>query len=48
MDTYQTQRRPVAIYCEGIKWLNWSLQMLEGNRAEFLGLPVPPLPYLDN
>lgn len=48
VDTYQTQRRPVAIYCEGIKWLNWSLQMLEGNRAEFLGLPVPPLPYLDN
>ncbi|WP_037912312.1 ACP S-malonyltransferase [Actinacidiphila yeochonensis] len=44
-DTYQTQRRPVAIYCEGIKWLNWALQMLEGSRTEFLGLPVPPLPY---
>ncbi|MCX4545542.1 ACP S-malonyltransferase [Streptomyces sp. NBC_01565] len=44
-DTYQTQRRPVAIYCEGIKWLNWALEMLEGEREEFLGLPVPPLPY---
>ncbi|MFD4876535.1 ACP S-malonyltransferase [Streptomyces sp. NPDC058420] len=46
VDTYQTQRRPVAIYCEGIKWLNWALQMLEGNRTEFLGLTVPPLPHL--
>ncbi|WP_449486190.1 ACP S-malonyltransferase [Streptomyces avidinii] len=43
MDTYQTQRRPVAIYCEGIKWLNWALEMLEGTRTEFLGLQVPPL-----
>ncbi|WP_330301354.1 ACP S-malonyltransferase [Streptomyces sp. NBC_00503] len=42
MDTYQTQRRPVAIYCEGIKWLNWALEMLEGTRTEFLGLEVPP------
>lgn len=40
-DTYQTQRRPVAIYCEGIKWLNWSLQLLEGTRTEFLGFEVP-------
>lgn len=45
VDTYRTQRRPVAIYCEGIKWLNWALQMLEGSRTEFLGLAVPPLPY---
>ncbi|WP_280723194.1 ACP S-malonyltransferase [Kitasatospora sp. MAA4] len=46
VDSYQTQRRPVAIYCEGIKWLNWALQLLEGSRTEFLGLPVPPLPHL--
>lgn len=46
VDTYQTQRRPVAIYCEGIKWLNWALQMLEGTRTEFLGLAVPRLPHL--
>ncbi|WP_208024449.1 hypothetical protein [Amycolatopsis pithecellobii] len=43
VDDLQTQRRPVAIYCEGIKWLNWALEMLEGRRTEFLGLPVPPL-----
>ncbi|WP_200896056.1 hypothetical protein [Chromobacterium vaccinii] len=45
IDNYQTQRRPVAIYCEGVKWLNWALEMLEGRRREFLGIPVPPLPY---
>lgn len=39
-DTPLTQRRPVAIYAEGIKWLNWALEMLEGSRTEFLGLPV--------
>jgi hypothetical protein len=44
IDNYQSQRRPVAIYCEGIKWLNWALEMLEGQRTEFLGLTVPPLP----
>lgn len=44
-DTYTTQRRPVAIYCEGIKWLNWALEMLNGTRTEFLGLKVPPLPF---
>lgn len=41
-DTPLTQRRPVAIYAEGIKWLNWALEMLEGTRTEFLGLPVAP------
>ncbi|MEU5259618.1 ACP S-malonyltransferase [Amycolatopsis sp. NPDC021455] len=46
-DTYQAQRRPVAIYCEGIKWLNWALQMLTGERTEFLGVPVPPLAHLE-
>jgi hypothetical protein len=44
VDNYQTQRRPIAIYCEGIKWLNWALEMLEGRRTEFLGLAVPPIP----
>ncbi|MEV4559833.1 ACP S-malonyltransferase [Kitasatospora sp. NPDC049285] len=47
VDGYQTQRRPVAIYCEGVKWLNWALQMLEGGRTEFLGLPVTRPPYLN-
>ncbi|WP_155848596.1 ACP S-malonyltransferase [Arthrobacter sp. 35W] len=40
-DTPLAQRRPVAIYAEGIKWLNWALEMLEGTRTEFLGIPVP-------
>ncbi|WP_051808270.1 hypothetical protein [Actinoplanes subtropicus] len=43
-DTYHAQRRPVAIYCEGVKWLNWALEMLEGTRTEFLGIRVPSLP----
>lgn len=42
-DTYQVQRRPVAIYCEGIKWLNWTIDILEGRRTSFLGVPVPKL-----
>ncbi|WP_410672162.1 ACP S-malonyltransferase [Amycolatopsis sp. cmx-4-68] len=46
-DTYQAQRRPVAIYCEGVKWLNWALQLLTGERTEFLGVPVPPLAHLE-
>jgi hypothetical protein len=41
VDTPEIQRRPVAIYCEGIKWLNWALEMLEGKRADFLGIKVP-------
>ncbi|RSM46036.1 ACP S-malonyltransferase [Amycolatopsis balhimycina DSM 5908] len=46
-DTYQAQRRPVAIYCEGVKWLNWALQLLTGERTEFLGVPVPSLAHLE-
>jgi hypothetical protein len=42
-DTYGAQRRPVAIYCEGIKWLNWALEMLKGTRTTFLGFDVPPM-----
>lgn len=45
-DTCDAQRRPVAIYCQGIKWLNWAMDMLEGNRTEFLGIAVPRLPHL--
>ncbi|MEV4053547.1 ACP S-malonyltransferase [Amycolatopsis sp. NPDC049688] len=47
VDTYQAQRRPVAIYCEGVKWLNWALQLLTGERTEFLGVRVPPLGHLE-
>ncbi|KAL7895860.1 hypothetical protein HDV64DRAFT_255856 [Trichoderma sp. TUCIM 5745] len=41
IDSPLVQRRPVAIYCEGIRWLNWALEMLEGKRTSFLGLDVP-------
>jgi len=46
IDNYEHQKRPVAIYAEGIKWLNIALEMLEGKREEFLGVKVPELPYL--
>ena len=44
VDTAFAQRRPVAIYCEGVKWLNWALELLDGTRTEFLGVPCPALP----
>ncbi|YCI30211.1 hypothetical protein M1E08_04915 [Erwinia sp. PK3-005] len=40
-DSIRTQRRPIAIYCEGIKWLNWALEMLQGKRTHFLGISMP-------
>ncbi|GAA1854431.1 hypothetical protein [Myceligenerans crystallogenes] len=43
VDTYDVQRRPVAIYCEGVKWLNWAADLLEGRRTSFLGVPAPRL-----
>lgn len=42
-DSIRTQRRPVAIYCEGIKWLNWALEILQGRRDHFLGISVPAI-----
>jgi predicted MPP superfamily phosphohydrolase len=48
VDTYDIQKRPVAIYCEGIKWLNLALEFAEGKRTEFLGVKAPSLPYLLN
>jgi hypothetical protein len=41
IDDVQHQRRPLAIYFEGIKWLNLALDMLEGRIENFLGLAVP-------
>lgn len=41
IDSYKYQRRPVAIYAEGIKWLNLALKMLEGRTSEFYGISVP-------
>jgi hypothetical protein len=37
----QHQKRPVALYAEGIKWLNWAVEMLEGKKTEFHGVQVP-------
>ncbi|MCX5700457.1 MAG: hypothetical protein NTZ63_02810 [Candidatus Omnitrophica bacterium] len=44
IDDYTNQRRPVAIYAEGIKWLNLALDMLEGRKTEYLGFKVPQVP----
>ena len=41
IDSYTHQRRPVAIYAEGIKWLNLALRMLEGKTSTFYGIAVP-------
>lgn len=38
------QSRPIAIYVEGIRWLNLALEMLEGHVKSFLGVPVPRIP----
>ncbi|GAA3600113.1 ACP S-malonyltransferase [Kineosporia mesophila] len=43
-DSPQSQRRPVAIYGEGVQWLNWALELLEGTRTQFLGVCPAALP----
>jgi hypothetical protein len=43
IDNAHQQKRPLAIYVEGIKWLNLTLDMLEGKIDEFHGIPVPDL-----
>jgi hypothetical protein len=45
-DDPQHQRRPLAIYVEGLKWLNLAIEMLEGRVENFLGVPVPRLPSI--
>jgi hypothetical protein len=32
IDNAQHQKRPLALYAEGIKWLNWAVEMLEGKK----------------
>lgn len=41
IDTPQAQRRTLAIYAEGIKWLNMALGMLRGDIKELYGFEVP-------
>jgi len=43
VDDPQHQRRPLAIYAEGIEWLNLALEMLEGRHREYLGIAVPSI-----
>lgn len=42
-DTPWDQKRPLAIYAEGVKWLNLAIDMLEGRVTEFYGVPVPDI-----
>jgi hypothetical protein len=42
-DTPWDQKRPLAIYAEGVKWLNLAIDMLEGRVTEFHGVPVPDI-----
>ncbi|HLZ15256.1 MAG TPA: hypothetical protein VKQ34_04705, partial [Candidatus Saccharimonadales bacterium] len=39
----QAQKRAVAIYCEGIKWLNRAREMVLGERTELYGVQVGQL-----
>jgi len=44
VDNARHQRRPLALYAEGVKWLNLALDMLEGRVRDFLGIAVPRVP----
>lgn len=41
LDDYNHQKRPIALYCEGIKWLNLTLKMLNGKVKTFNGYKLP-------
>jgi hypothetical protein len=43
-DEYEPQKRAIAVYCEGIKWLNIALAMLTGEQKKLYGVSVPSLP----
>lgn len=47
-DLPQVQKRPIAIYCQGIKWLNWSIELLTGQRTQFLGVTVPQSLFIES
>lgn len=40
IDDAHHQKRPLALYAEGLKWLNLAADMLEGKVTEFYGVPV--------
>jgi hypothetical protein len=43
-DACEPQKRAIAVYCEGIKWLNLALALLTGVQKELYGIAMPPLP----
>lgn len=43
IDDAHNQSRPLAIYAEGIQWLNLALNLLQGKIDEFYGFSVPNL-----
>lgn len=44
IETADRQKRTLAIYAEGIQWLNLALDMLEGKVTDYHGFAVPKLP----
>lgn len=42
-ESYEAQKRAVAIYCEGIKWLTLARDIVRGSRSELFGVPVGDL-----
>jgi hypothetical protein len=47
-DSYDSQKRVVAIYCEGVKWLNIAYEMLTGEIKEYYGFSLPKINYEEN
>jgi hypothetical protein len=39
----EAQKRAIAIYCEGVKWLNRAHDMITGDRMDLYGVPLQPL-----
>jgi hypothetical protein len=39
----EQQKRAIAIYCEGIKWLNYAKEMIVGQRQELFGVKLGAL-----
>lgn len=42
-ESHEAQKRAVAIYCEGIKWLTMARDIIQGGRKELFGVPVGEL-----
>lgn len=42
-DDIEMQKRAIAIYCEGIKWLSMAREMIIGQRQNLYGIPLPEI-----